>query len=45
MAAYGWNYRKAAADGAEANELTAYMDRQVGLIFDGLSPREIAAAA
>lgn len=38
VAAYGWNYRLAAADGADADRLTALFDRQVGLIFAGLSP-------
>jgi AcrR family transcriptional regulator len=35
---YAWNYRLAAADGADAGRLTALFDRQVGLIFQGLTP-------
>ena len=34
---YAWNYRLAAAEGADAERLTALFDRQVGLIFQGLS--------
>jgi AcrR family transcriptional regulator len=37
IGAYAWNYRLAAADGADAARLTALFDRQVGLIFDGLT--------
>lgn len=33
---YAWNYRLAAADGADAERLTGLFDRQVGLIFQGL---------
>ncbi len=33
---YAWNYRLAAAAGADAERLTALFDRQVGLIFHGL---------
>jgi AcrR family transcriptional regulator len=36
---YGWNYRLAASDGADAARLTAIMDRQVGLLFDGVAAR------
>ena len=35
---YAWNYRLAAADGADSERLTALFDRQVGVIFQGLSP-------
>ena len=35
IGAYVWNYRLAAAVGADAEALTALFDRQVGLIFDG----------
>jgi len=35
---YAWNYRLAAAEGADADHLTALFDRQVGVIFQGLSP-------
>jgi AcrR family transcriptional regulator len=34
---YAWNYRLAAADGADAGRLTALFDRQVGVIFQGLT--------
>jgi AcrR family transcriptional regulator len=34
---YAWNYRLAAAEGADSERLTALFDRQVGLIFQGLS--------
>jgi AcrR family transcriptional regulator len=36
---YGWNYHRAASEGADAAALTAMMDRQVGVIFEGLAPR------
>lgn len=36
MAAYAWNYRMAAQRGADATTMTAAMERQVQLIFDGL---------
>ena len=35
---YAWNYRLAAAEGADAQRLTDLFDRQVGLIFEGLAP-------
>ncbi len=38
MAAYAWNYRLAAQKGADAAHMTALMERQVALIFDGLRP-------
>lgn len=38
MAAYAWNYRLAAQKRADAATLTAVMERQVALIFDGLRP-------
>lgn len=37
IAAYGWNYRHA-ANGADPDQLIALFDRQIGVIFDGLSP-------
>jgi AcrR family transcriptional regulator len=40
MAAYAWNYRLAASDGADATALTALMDRQIGAIFKGVTPRD-----
>jgi AcrR family transcriptional regulator len=39
MAAYVWIYRLAALNGADAEEMTAAMDRQIGLIVAGLAPR------
>jgi TetR/AcrR family transcriptional regulator, cholesterol catabolism regulator len=36
IAAYGFNYRRAVHDGADAAALTALMDRQIGLMFDGV---------
>jgi AcrR family transcriptional regulator len=38
-AAYAWNYRMAAARGAEAAELSAAMDRQIAFIAEGWRPR------
>lgn len=38
MAAYAWNYRLAAQRRADAAAMTAIMERQVALIFDGLRP-------
>lgn len=39
MAAYAWNYRLAAESAADVATLTAAMDRQIYLVFDGLKPR------
>ena len=39
LAAYIWNYRRAAQDGADAPALIAEMDRQIGLLFDGVAVR------
>ena len=39
VAAYAWTYRLAAWDKADAEQMTAVMDRQIGLIARGLSPR------
>lgn len=39
LAAYGFNYRLAADDGLDATGLTAVMDRQIGLLFEGVRPR------
>ena len=36
IAAYGFNYRRAVQDGADAAALTSLMDRQIGLMFDGV---------
>lgn len=39
MAAYAWAYRLAAWNNADAAEMTAVMDRQIGLIAAGFAPR------
>lgn len=39
MAAYAWNYRLAASEGADAAAMTERMDRQIGVIFDGVTVR------
>jgi hypothetical protein len=39
VAAYGWSYRLAVTEGADACAMTAEMDRQIGLIADGFRPR------
>ena len=36
IAAYGFNYRRAVQDGADASALTDLMDRQIGLLFEGV---------
>jgi len=38
IGAYAWNYRRGVADAADAGALTALLDRQIGVIFDGLAP-------
>jgi AcrR family transcriptional regulator len=38
-AAYAWTYQRIITADADAAALTAHMDRQVGLICDGLRPR------
>ena len=43
IGAYGWNYRLAATAEVEAADLIGLFDRQVGLIFDGLSPGKPAS--
>jgi TetR/AcrR family transcriptional regulator, cholesterol catabolism regulator len=40
LAAYVWNYRRAAQDGADAPALIAAMDRQIGLLFEGVGMRQ-----
>ncbi|MEI7931676.1 MAG: TetR/AcrR family transcriptional regulator [Alphaproteobacteria bacterium] len=40
LAAYGFNYRLAAQEGLGSGELSALMDRQIALIFDGVSARK-----
>ena len=39
MSAYAWTYRLAVWDGADADTMTAVMDRQIGLIAAGFTPR------
>jgi len=39
IATYAWNYRLAAERQADAPALTGVMERQVGLVFNGLRPR------
>jgi len=39
LAAYGFNYRLAVNKGLDAKALTALMDRQIGLLFNGVRPR------
>ena len=36
---YMWNYTAVAAKGATVEDLTAAMDAQIGMLFDGLTPR------
>ena len=38
VAAYAWNYRVAAGHDGDVARLTALMDRQIGVIFEGLAP-------
>jgi AcrR family transcriptional regulator len=38
MAAYAWTYRLVVSDNADARTMSDAMDRQVGLIVDGLRP-------
>jgi AcrR family transcriptional regulator len=37
VGAYVWNYRLAAADGADSERLIAHFDRQIGLLFQGFA--------
>jgi hypothetical protein len=39
MAAYAWTYRLVVTDRADTADLIAAMDRQIGLIIDGLAVR------
>ena len=39
MSAYAWTFRLAVWDGADAETMTAVMDRQIGLIAAGFAPR------
>ena len=38
LASYAWNYRLAVSQGVDAQRLTSLMDRQIGVIFQGLAP-------
>jgi hypothetical protein len=38
IGAYVWNYRRGGAQPADVGGLTALLDRQIGIIFDGLAP-------
>jgi AcrR family transcriptional regulator len=39
MSAYAWTFRLAVWEGADADAMTAVMDRQIGLIAAGFTPR------
>ena len=39
LAAYIWNYRRASHEDADAQALIAQMDRQIGLLFEGVVAR------
>jgi AcrR family transcriptional regulator len=39
LAAYVWNYRRASQDNVDAPILIAEMDRQIGLLFEGVAVR------
>ena len=39
LAAYAWTYRLVITRDADAREMTAVMDRQIGLIAEGFAPR------
>jgi AcrR family transcriptional regulator len=39
LASYVWNYRRASHEGAETPDLIAQMDRQIGLLFNGVAAR------
>jgi AcrR family transcriptional regulator len=39
LAAYIWNYRRATHEGADEATLIAHMDRQIGLLFEGVAAR------
>ena len=43
LAAYGFNYRRAVHDGADATQLTELMDRQIGLLFQGVQVPSLVA--
>lgn len=39
MSAYAWTYRLAVTQAADAQAMTAVMDRQIGLVAEGFQPR------
>ena len=39
LAAYVWNYRHASQEAEDAASLIARMDRQIGLLFEGVAAR------
>lgn len=39
MAIYAWTYRLAAWEGADADQMSAVFDRQIGLLAEGFLPR------
>ena len=39
LAAYVWNYRRAPRQNADADALIVHMDRQIGLLFEGVAAR------
>jgi AcrR family transcriptional regulator len=45
LAAYMWNYRLAQQDGADAPEMIEAMDRQIGLLFEGVAGARVRAEA
>jgi AcrR family transcriptional regulator len=45
LAAYMWNYRLAAQEGADARAMIDIMDRQIGLLFDGVAARSSSVQA
>jgi hypothetical protein len=39
LAAYVWNYRLAPQEGADASAMISAMDRQMGLLFEGVAAK------
>jgi hypothetical protein len=39
LAAYVWNYRLAPQDGVDASVMITAMDRQMGLLFEGVAAK------
>jgi AcrR family transcriptional regulator len=44
LAAYAWTYRLAAWDNADAETMSAVMDRHIGLLADGFRPTQTASS-